>query len=311
MTRILITGGCGFIGVNLINYLRKTMPRSDVVILDNLVLGKKEYLNEYGVEFVEGDIRDRTLVTDLVRGIDAVIHLAADTSVLESIENPDFNFDVNVNGTYNLLRAARLGGVERFICASTGGAIIGEATPPVHEGMVPRPLSPYGASKLMAEGYMSAFFGSYGMQTVALRFSNVYGPRSYLKGSIVSLIYKKILKNETLTIYGDGSQTRDYVYVDDICDAIVRSMQVQGGGHVFQLGTGQGTSLNDLVSRIQSIIGADYNLQVEYRDFRPGEVKFNFTDISHAKKILGYQPKISLPEGLASTWDWFLRNEAV
>jgi len=311
MATILITGGCGFIGVNLINFLRRKQPQFDIVVLDNLILGKREYLNEYDVEFIEGDIRDKSLVTDLMKRVDIVIHLAADTRVLESIENPDFNFDVNVNGTYNLLRAARLCNVERFICASTGGAIIGEAAPPVHEKMVPRPLSPYGASKLMAEGYLSAFHGSYGMQTVALRFSNVYGPRSFLKGSIVALIFKKVLKNETLTIYGDGMQTRDYVYADDICNAIVKSMQVNGGGHVFQLGTGEATTLNDLVSEVQSIIGDDYNLPVEYQNFRVGEVKLNFTDISHAKKELGYQPKVKLNEGLALTWEWFLKQSAV
>jgi len=195
---LLITGGCGFVGVNLIAYFREHTSEH-IVVLDNLVTGRAELLSEFDVEFVEGDIRDAAVVDRLMSRVDGVIHLAADTRVIPSIENPDFNFDVNVQGTYNLLTYARNRNVERFVFASTGGAIVGDVTPPVREDIVPRPISPYGASKLCGEGYCSAFAGSYGMKTVSLRFSNVYGPRSFHKGSVVALFYKQILKDEMVS----------------------------------------------------------------------------------------------------------------
>lgn len=305
MQKILITGGCGFIGLSLIDFLHRSQSGHQVIVLDNLSLGKREHLSGYDVEFIEGDIRDKEVVAGIMKKVSAVIHLAADTRVMDSIANPDFNFDVNVGGTYNLLRAARAAGVERFVFASTGGAIIGEATPPVHEGMVPKPLSPYGASKLAAEGYLSAFAASYGMKTVALRFSNVYGPRSYHKGSVVAAFFKKILKGEPLTVYGDGSQTRDYVFSDDLCSAIVKALNVNAGREAYQLGSGVGTSLNELIHKIRQVVGNDHPFEVRYEPFRPGEIKHNYADISKARKSLGYAPQVGLTEGLEKTWQWF------
>lgn len=307
MNRILITGGCGFIGLNLIAYLMKK-PVSDIVVLDNLSIGRKENLHEFDVEFHEGDIRDTTLVEKLISSVDSVIHLAADTRVIESIENPDYNFDVNVVGTYNLLRAARNKGIERFVFASTGGAILGDIDPPVHEGIVPRPISPYGASKLFAEGYCSAFAGSYDMRTVALRFSNVYGPRSYHKGSVVAAFYKRIINGLPLIVYGDGTQTRDYVYVDDICEAIYLSLSGEHGGKVYQLGSGKETSINELITEIKEVVGKDYNVDVRYESFRKGEIRKNYADISNAKRTLGFDSKVKLKDGLRRTWEWFSTN---
>ncbi|HEB75847.1 MAG TPA: NAD-dependent epimerase/dehydratase family protein [Nitrospirae bacterium] len=307
MNRILITGGCGFIGLNLIAYLMKK-PVSDIVVLDNLSTGRKENLHEFDVEFHEGDIRDATLVEKLISSVDSVIHLAADTRVMESIENPDYNFDVNVVGTYNLLRAARNKGIERFVFASTGGAILGDIDPPVHEGIVPRPISPYGASKLFAEGYCSAFAGSYDMRTVALRFSNVYGPRSYHKGSVVAAFYKRIINGLPLIVYGDGTQTRDYVYVDDICEAIYLSLSGEHGGKVYQLGSGKETSINELIKEIKEVVGKDYNVDVQYESFRKGEIRKNYADISNAKRTLGFDSKVKLKDGLRRTWEWFCTN---
>ena len=303
MSKVLITGGCGFIGINLIHYIQENHPEINITVLDNLSLGRKEYLDEFDVEFVEGDIRDQDLVNRVCADKDAIVHLAADTRVMDSIENPDYNFDVNVNGTWNLLRAARSGSVEHFVLASTGGAIIGEAEPPVHEGMVPRPASPYGASKLMAEGYLSAFSASYGMNTVALRFSNVYGQRSYHKGSVVALIYKTILNSGKFTVYGDGTQTRDYIYAMDLAGAIVKSCQLSSTGEVFQLGTGIPTALNDLVALCQEISGRE--LEIDFQDFRKGEIKHTYTDISRARQGLDFSPATGLRDGLEQTWEWF------
>lgn len=305
---ILITGGCGFIGVNLIDSFQRDTS-DHLIVLDNLSTGNKEFLNEFDVEFIEGDICDQDLVRKLMKKVDAVIHLAADTQVIPSVENPDFNFKVNVNGTYNLLTAARAEGIQRFVFASTGGAIMGDVTPPVHEEMVPRPISPYGASKLCGEAYCSAFAGSYGMKTVSLRFSNVYGPRSFYKGSVVAHFYKQILRGNKLTVYGDGEQTRDFLYVGDLCDAVRQALSIEKGGQFFQLGSGIETSVNELIELIKICVGDEYSIVVEHAPRRKGEVFRNYSDISRAREHLGINPKMDLAGGLKVTWEWFLSQK--
>ncbi len=309
---ILITGGCGFIGINLISYLHRHTSHK-LSVLDDLSLGNKQALDEFNVQFFKGDIRNSELVTSILeqQEIEGIIHLAADTRVLDSIENPGFNYDVNCTGTFRLLEAARNLNVARFVLASTGGAIIGDAIPPVHEEMVPRPISPYGASKLVGEAYCSAFAGAYGLKTVSLRFSNVYGPRSFHKGSVVAHFLKQIVQNKPLVIYGDGSQTRDFVFVDDLCAAIENALSVDEGGLVCQLGSGIETSVNLLVELIQDVVGNDYHVAVEFENARTGEVLRNYGNISYARKTLGYDPKINLDEGLVSTWDWFKSNQSL
>jgi UDP-glucose 4-epimerase len=302
--KILLTGGCGFIGVNLLDYFQKNTS-DKIIVMDNLSVGKSEYLKEFDVEFVEGDIRDANLVNHLMKKVDAVIHLAADTRVIDSIQNPDYNFDVNVTGTYNLLCSARNHDVEKFVMASTGGAIVGEASPPVHEKMVPRPISPYGASKLCGEAYCSAFAGAYGMKTICLRFSNVYGPRSYHKGSVIAHFFKQILQRAPLIIYGDGDQTRDFIYVEDLCEVIQGALFVKDGGQAYQLGTGVETSVNELVELITHCVQNSYTFKIDYAPARKGEIIRNFADISLARTDLGFSPSVMLQEGLDRTWAWF------
>ncbi len=304
MRRILITGGAGFVGVNLVAHLR-TVSELEISVIDNLSLGRREHLEPFGVHFVEGDVRRPADLAPLLAGVDAVVHLAADTRVIESIADPRLNFEVNVLGTFNLLEACRSAGVARLVFASTGGAIIGPATPPVHEEMVPRPVSPYGASKLAGEGYLSAFAGSYGMHCCALRFSNVYGPRSFHKGSVVAQFYRNIRNAAPLIVYGDGSQTRDFVYVDDISAGIWRALQTTEAAGVFQLGSGLGTSVNELLALMRQTVPPGRFPKVEYRSARSGEIEHTFTDIRHARESLGYAPAIVLKEGLARTWAWF------
>src|ERR1700761_4783444 len=219
MKSYLVTGGCGFIGVNLIRQLKET--GAAVRVLDHLSLGKREDVAPLGVELQVGDIRDTKTVAKACEGIETVVHLAGHTRVLESLSDPALNFEINAAGTFNVLEASRRAGVQKVIFASTGGAILGEQVQPVHEGMLPRPISPYGASKLAGEAYCSAFFGSYGLNTVALRFSNVYGPYSYHKGSVVAAFFRNLRQKEPIVIYGDGEQTRDFVYVGDLVKAIL------------------------------------------------------------------------------------------
>ncbi|MEM9619524.1 MAG: NAD-dependent epimerase/dehydratase family protein [Pseudomonadota bacterium] len=301
--KLLITGGCGFVGANLIaGAIRQ--GASHIRVLDNESGGDRAWISEFDVEFQRGDIRDPEAAATAVKGMDCVIHLAADTRVMDSIENPSFNFDVNVAGTLNILEAMRQQGVERIVNASTGGAIIGDATPPVNEDMPARPASPYGAAKLAVEGYCSAYSAAYGLKATSLRFSNVYGPRSYHKGSVVALFCRQILNGEMLVVYGDGSQTRDYVYVEDLVDGIISAIRTDETG-VFQLGTGTGTSLNELIDIMREIAGPERKIDVDYADFRSGEIRHTWCDISKARDVLGYMPKISLLDGIKNTWDWF------
>lgn len=303
--KILVTGGAGFVGSNLVARCN-TLGGFDITVFDNEVLGSRTAISDCDCKFVQGDIRDAEALENALQGMDAVVHLAADTRVIPSIEAPAFNFDVNVVGSFNLLEAMRKLGIKKIINASTGGAIMGEVEPPVHEAMVPSPMSPYGASKLALEGYSSAFSASYGMQCTSLRFSNVYGRRSWHKGSVVAHFIKQIINGETVVVYGDGSQTRDYVYADDLADGIVAALQSDASGAI-QLGTGIGTSLNDIIDLLRSISGKDF--AVDYQPFRAGEVIHTYCDISQARSAINYDPQTELRDGLARTWDWFMQNE--
>ena len=241
---------------------------------------------------------------DAIQGVDTVIHLAADTRVLDSIIDPIKNFDVNVAGTFNLLCLAKESGVNTFICASTGGAILGGATPPVHELMPPQPISPYGASKLAAEGYLSAFAGSYNMKTISLRFSNIYGQRSWKKGSVVSHFLRRVNAGNEIVVFGDGSQVRDYLYAGDLVKGIHAAMKCNKSG-VFQLGSGTPTSINQLIEAMRVVVGRDREIKVRYEPFRRGEIHATWCDITKAKEEIGFTPVTSLEEGLRLTWSWF------
>ena len=300
MRNVLITGGAGFIGRHLADYL--TRQDVTVSVIDNESLGSRKHLDLDRVRFVPGDLRDTEDLRAALEGQDAVVHLAADTRVMDSIENPAFNFANNVVGTFNLLELCREQGVGRIVAASTGGAILGDVEPPVHEEMAPRPTSPYGASQLMMEGDLSAYSSSYGVSSCALRFSNIYGPRSFHKGSVVAHFFKRILSNEPLVVYGDGSQTRDYLYAGDLVRGIWAAL-ASGAEGAFQLGTGRPTTLNELLETMRTVTGR--RLQVEYQDFRAGEVRDTWCQIDRAREAFGFDPRTSLEDGLTATWNWF------
>ncbi len=301
MTNVLITGGAGFIGRHLADYL---VGQGDVAVtvFDNESLGNRKHLDLDKVRFILGDLRNRDELRSAVEGQDVVVHLAADTRVIESIADPAHNFDSNVVGTFNLLQLCRELGVNRIVAASTGGAILGDVEPPVHEQMAPQPSSPYGASKLMLEGYLSAYASSYGMTTTALRFSNIYGPRSFHKGSVVAHFFKQVLAGDKLVVYGDGSQTRDYLFVRDLVAGIWTAVKSQAQG-AYQLGSGNPTTLNQLIDVMRTVTGRD--LDVVYEDFRAGEIRDTWCNIEKARAGFGFDPATPLEVGLRHTWEWF------
>ena len=301
--RVLITGGAGFIGVNLVERL-DAVGGYAITVLDNESLGDRNLLAPYEIRFIGGDILDPGAVAEAIADVDTVVHLAADTRVIDSIADPDHNFENNVVGTYRLLRAAKDAGVGRFINASTGGAILGEQPPPVHEQMVARPLAPYGASKLAAEGYCSAFAGAYGLATASLRFSNIYGPSSGGKGSVVAHFFKQILAGRELVVDGDGGQVRDYLFVGDLVRGIQSAIESHATG-VFQLGRGMPVTLNELIAEIRLVVGSEHPVRVRYEDPRQGEIYSTWCDISNARESLGFAPRTDLKTGLPLTWAWF------
>lgn len=295
----------------MLHVMRREQPDLELTAFDNETLGNEADLAGTGAQFIRGDILDKELLRSAMKSADAVVHLAADTRVMDSIENPEKNFQVNVLGSWNVLTLARELGIERVVCASTGGAIMGNTPPPYDEKSVPRPISPYGASKLAMEGYCSAFSGAYGMRCVCLRFSNIYGPYSHRKESVVAKFIREVLEGRDLVVYGDGSQRRDLVFVEDIAQAIRTALENPSAQGVYQLGYGRSSSLNELLDILREVAGRDRQINVEYRGFRTGEVLDTTCRIDHARSELGYEPRIDLHEGVSRTWRWFLDSGVV
>jgi len=322
----LITGGCGFIGLSLLSRLI-TDKSNNIRIIDNLTNGTREDLSlicNYveikdlnniqscfeGVEFIEGDILDENLAYKVTKNVDVVIHLAANTGVGPSVESPRLDCYANVIGLFNYIDSARLNSVSRFIFASSG-APAGEVDPPIHEELPPHPVSPYGASKLSGEAYCSAYFRTYGLETVVLRFGNVYGPGSVKKNSVVAKFIKRAIKEETLEIFGDGLQTRDFIYIDDLVDAIMQSVKVANiGGEVFQIASGMETTLEEMTNSLVNVMKKEgiKNIKVKKIGARLGDVKRNYSDTSKAKNLLLWRPKIDQNEGLSKTVKYFLND---
>jgi UDP-glucose 4-epimerase len=366
-TRWLITGGCGFIGTSLIknliveggHYIRvldnfSVGTRDDLyrvcefIEVDSSVfdpaeepsaLHPKQTVNNSLCELVVGDILDAKLAMKVSEGIDVIVHLAANTGVGPSVENPRQDMEVNVIGTINMLEAARQNGVKRFIFASSS-APVGECEPPIHEELAPCPVSPYGASKLAGEGYCSAYFRAFGLETVALRFGNVYGPGSSNKSSVIAKFIKKALAGEVCEIYGDGNQTRDFLYIDDLIKATLKAANTPAlnphplnssidthssalipqsspvteaphllCGETFQIATNKEHTVNEVAEILKLVIkNNDIQMEVKYADSRLGDVRRNFSDTTKAMNILGWKSDIKLKDGIANTVEWFLRN---
>jgi UDP-glucose 4-epimerase len=296
--RAIVTGGAGFIGSHVVEALR---ARGDhVEVFDNLATGKRENV-PYGVRLHEGDIRDDAeSVFDAVRP-DACFHLAAQADVRVSVSRPEYDADVNVLGTIRVLEAARRHGA-KLVFSSTGGAIYGECDAPAPEDSPRRPLAPYGTSKLAGEEYVATYNRLYGTSHVVLRYGNVYGPRQDPRGEagVVAIFMSRLRDGDVPRIFGDGRQTRDYVFAGDVAEATLAALAAAGG--VYNIGTARETSVLELLEHIESAAGVKET--PEFVDPRPGELQRSVLDIQRAASELGWRPRHSLDEGLAETWAW-------
>jgi UDP-glucose 4-epimerase len=296
---VIVTGGAGFIGSHIAEAL--VARGEEVVVLDDLSTGKRENLPE-GAELIEGDIREPQ--EELFAGVkpDVCFHLAAQADVRVSVARPEHDARINVLGTVNLLQAALDTGT-RVVFSSTGGAIYGECDGPATEDALRRPLAPYGTSKLAGEEYLATFNRLHGTKHVSLRYGNVYGPRQDPHGEagVVAIFFKRFLSGEQPRIFGDGKQTRDYVYVGDLVRATLAAADHDGG--VFNVGTGRETSVVELFELCRRVAGKD-SVEPEYAPPRPGELQRSVLDISRAVDELGWRPERNLEEGLRETWEW-------
>jgi UDP-glucose 4-epimerase len=293
--RAVVTGGAGFIGSHVVDAL---VARGDKVhVLDDLSRGKRERIPA-GVELHVADVRDPDAAFAAIQP-ETVFHLAAQADVRVSVERPDLDADVNVLGTVRILEAARRSGA-KVVFASTGGAIYGECDGPATESAERRPLAPYGTSKLCGEEYLATWNRLHGTGHVSLRLANVYGPRQEPHGEagVVAIFMGLLHESGTPRIYGDGSQTRDYVFVEDVVTAMLAAAAHEGG--VFNVGTGTETSVLDLYDAIQRASGI--TREAAFADARLGELQRSVLDISLADRVLGWRPKLALADGLARTW---------
>ena len=305
--RVLVTGGAGFIGSHVVDKL--VMMGCKVCVLDNLSTGLLENLRCHveggSVDFVKGDVQDGELVEKLVKNVDGVVHLAAVTSVPFSVEHPLLTNRVNVEGTLNLLNACLDGDVQRFLFVSSC-AVYGEPCYfPVDEEHPVCPLSPYAASKLAAEHYCQAFKRSYGLDAVVLRPFNVYGPRQRkedMYSGVITRFFENLFSGRPLVVYGDGSQTRDFVHVFDVAEAVWLALNVKdAGGQVFNVGYGRSVGISELAKMLVELVGN--NVEIAYEAARVGDLKHSFADIAKVRESLGYKPKISLEIGLQGLLD--------
>jgi len=310
MAGYVVTGGAGFIGSHIVEEL---LRRNETVkVIDNFSTGKRENVKPFegAAEIIDADISQAKNLAQLLKGTDYVIHQAAIPSVPKSIIDPVKSHEANVNGTLQLLVACREAGVKRVVYASASSLYGDSPTLPKHEGMMPNPLSPYGAQKLFGETYCQVFTKSYGLETVSLRYFNVFGPRqdatSQYSG-VLALFIPAVLEGRRPTIYGDGEQSRDFTYVKNVVEANLLACKAPGvAGQFFNVACGDRISVNSMLQHINKITGKD--ISPVYADARAGDIKHSQADITRAKERLSYDPRVSFEEGLRDTIEWYREN---
>jgi nucleoside-diphosphate-sugar epimerase len=311
MAQYLVTGGAGFIGSHLCEELAR---RGETVrVVDNLSTGKRANLAHVpNVELIEGDLADFAVATRAVRGVDYVLHQAAIPSVPRSVEDPISSNRANIDGSLNLLVAARDAGVKRVVYAGSSSAYGNSPTMPKVETMPTAPLSPYALQKLVAEQYCQMFTALYGLETVTIRYFNVFGPRqdpSSPYSGVISLFIKALFDKQRPRIFGDGEQTRDFTYVANVVDGVLRAAEAKGAaGEVINVATNGRVSLNQLFTTLRGLIGA--NVEPIYDKARAGDVRDSQADITKAARVLGYKPLVTFEQGLENTVEWFRSSEA-
>src|SRR5918993_1313208 len=312
MAHYLVTGGAGFIGSHLSEEIARRGHR--VRVADSLITGKRSNLEHIpGVEFMEGDLADAEFATKAAAGCDYVLHQAAIPSVPRSVKDPITSNRANVDATLNVLVAARDAGVKRLVFAGSSSAYGNTPTLPKSEDMPSNPLSPYALQKVIGEQYLQMFTRLYDLETVSIRYFNVFGPRqdptSPFSG-VISVFATALLENRPATIYGDGGQTRDFTYVANVVDGVLRACEApRASGEVINVATGGRISLNELYAEMKKIVGA--TVEPEYLDVRQGDVRDSQAAIDKAKAILGYQPIVSFEDGLKRTIDWYKAEHAL
>jgi nucleoside-diphosphate-sugar epimerase len=312
MSRYLITGGAGFIGCNLARFLLD--KGCEVVVLDNFATGKRENVAGIAdrITLVEGDIRDRATVDKALGGCDGIFHQAALGSVPRSVEDPVTSHDVNVNGTLTVLEAARAAQVKRICFAASSSAYGNQPKSPKHEEMPVLPISPYAASKVACEAYMRGYAASYALETLCLRYFNVFGPHQDPQGAYAAVIpafVSRLLRGETPVVYGDGEQSRDFCYIDNVCKANWLGMTAPAevcDGRVLNIACNQRTTLNEILALLQELLGTE--VRAEYTSQRPGDVKHSLAAIDAAAESIGYQPEVYFEQGLRKAISWYREN---
>mgnify|MGYP003575115530 CR=1 FL=1 len=304
----LVTGGAGFIGSHLAAAMSVTGGR--VRILDDLSTGHRENLEEIGgnIEFIEGSVADQELLPKVLQNVELIFHEAAIPSVPRSVEAPRNTHIASVDGTFSLLLAAKEAGVKRMVYAASSSAYGDQPTLPKEEQMSPDPLSPYAVAKLVGEYYCRVFTRVYGLETVSLRYFNVFGPRQH-PGSpysgVVSRFISALMNDEQPVIFGDGEQSRDFTYIDNVVAANMSAASSAGAsGKVINVANGQRITLNELLSELKDLTGRN-GVTAEYREPRVGDVRHSLADITMARDLLGYESKVDLREGLQRTLDWW------
>jgi UDP-glucose 4-epimerase len=314
--KILVTGGAGFIGSHIVDRLIE--DDLDVIVIDDLHTGSLANISDHrekkNFHLAEGDIRDINLVRKTLKDVDIVFHEAAQANVALSVKDPIATNQINVEGTLNLLKASCDLNVKRFIFASSGAVYGPTKSPQKKEDDSLNPTSPYGVSKLAAENYVRVFQRLYGLKTVCLRYFNVYGPRQRVDvhgsyGGVISIFINRILQNMSPIIYGDGEQTRDFIYIDDVVEANMLAMNSENGaGEAFNIGTGKSISINQVAGILKHIMNKE-NLEDIHTEPRPTDIKHGYADISKAKSILGYEPQFSIEEGLTELVNWYTKKK--